>query len=159
MDLLERLLGHDRWTTERLLALSEGLSEAQLDREFDIRHSTLRTTFDHMILNVAFWTGLMVGKPIAYEPEHASVDDLRTRHARSYEQFANVARDFVASGRLDETFVDHYSVRQSFGATVLHVVLHNAQHRSEALHILQRLGLGDLPEGDPQEWEYMMARS
>ncbi len=159
MDLLERLLGHDRWTTERLLTLSQDLSDAQLDLEFDVGHRTLRDTFDHMILNVEFWTGLMLDKPIAYEPEHASVDDMRTRHARSYDQFANVARDLVALGRVDETFVDHYSVRQSFGATILHVVLHNAQHRSEALHILQRLGLADLPEGDPQEWEYMMARS
>ncbi len=159
MDLLERTLGHDRWTTERLLTLSQDLSDAQLDREFDVGHRTLRNTFDHMILNVEFWTGLMVAKPIADEPERASVADMRTRHARSHDQFANVARDLVASGRLDETFIDHYSVRRSFGATILHVVLHNAQHRSEGLHILQRLGLTDLPDGDPQEWEYMMARS
>ncbi len=159
MDLLERTLGHDRWTTERLLTLSQDLSDAQLDREFDVGHRTLRNTFDHMILNVEFWTGLMVAKPIADEPERASVADMRTRHARSHDQFANVARDLVASGRLDETFINHYSVRQSFGATILHVVLHNAQHRSEGLHILQRLGLTDLPDGDPQEWEYMMARS
>lgn len=81
MDLLERMLRHDRWTTERLLALSQDLSDAQLDREFDIGHRTLRNTFDHMILNVEFWTGLMVGKPIADEPEHASVDDTLRRHA------------------------------------------------------------------------------
>jgi uncharacterized damage-inducible protein DinB len=158
MDLLERMLEHDRWTTQHLLALSQDLSDDQLDHELDIGHRTLRKTFGHMILVVDFWTGLMVGKPIPYEPEHASVDAMLSRHARSYDQFATATRDLVASGRLDETFVDHYSVRQSFGATILHVILHNTQHRGEVLHFLTRLGMNDLPEGDPQEWEHMTGR-
>ncbi len=54
MDLLERMLGHDRWTTERLLTLRQDLSDALLDREFDVGHRTLRNTFNHMILNVEF---------------------------------------------------------------------------------------------------------
>lgn len=158
MDLLERMLGHDRWTTEQLLTPSRHLSDAQLDQEFDIGLRTLRRTFDHMILGVDFWTGQMVGQPIPYKPSHSSVDDMLTRHARSYDQFAKVARDIVASGRLDETFVDHNSFPQSFGATILHVIYHNTQHRSDVLHILQRLGITDLPEGDPQEWEHMTER-
>ena len=158
MDLLGRLLGHDRWTTEHLLALSQDLSDAQLDRDFDIGHRTLRYTFDHMILTVEFWTGQMIGTPVPWEQTHASVDEMLARHARAYDQFASVARDLVASGRLDETFIDHYGYAQSFGATILHVVLHNAQHRSEVLHILQRLGMTDLPEGDPQEWEHLTGR-
>jgi hypothetical protein len=32
-------------------------------------------------------------------------------------------------------------------------MLHNAQHRSEALHILERLGVPDLREGNPLDWE------
>jgi len=38
MDLLDRLLGHDSWATERLLKLAEALGDAQLDREFEIGH-------------------------------------------------------------------------------------------------------------------------
>src|SRR5687768_3629421 len=105
MDLFERLLEHDRWTTEHLLTMSQGLSDAQLDQEFDIGHRTLRRTFDHMNLVVEFRTGLMVGTPVPWETTHASVDDMLTRHERSYDQFANLARDLVASGRLEETFV------------------------------------------------------
>lgn len=77
---------------------------------------------------------------------------------RAYGKFADVARDLVTSWRLEETFVDHYQYPQSFGATILHVIYHNVQHRSEVLHILQRLGMDDLPEGDPQEWEHMTGR-
>ncbi len=158
MDLLDRMLGHDRWTTEHLLTMSRDLSDAQLDDEFDIGHRTLRRTFDHMLLSVEFWTGQMVGQPVPWEPAHASVDDMLARHARSHDRFERAARDLIASKRLDETFVDHYNYPQSFGATILHVIYHNVQHRSEVLHILQRLRVGDLPEGDPQEWEHMTGR-
>lgn len=133
-------------------------ADAQLDQEFDIGHRTLRNTFDHMNLVVRFWTGMMVGQSVPYASNRAAVDDLLTQHARAYDQFETVAREFVAAGRLDETFVDHYDVRQSFGATILHVIDHNVQHRGEVLHILQRLGVPDLPEGNPQEWEHMTGR-
>ncbi len=36
MDLLDRLLAHDHWATARLLDLSRGLTDAQLDQPFDI---------------------------------------------------------------------------------------------------------------------------
>ncbi|HWB09145.1 MAG TPA: hypothetical protein VG826_07975 [Pirellulales bacterium] len=38
MDLLDRLLGHDAWTTRRLPSCCQGLSDEQLDHEFDIGH-------------------------------------------------------------------------------------------------------------------------
>lgn len=158
MDLFERMLGHDRWMTDHLLTLSNDLTEAQLDQEFDIGHRTLRKTFDHMILAVDFWTGLMLGTPVPWEPKPGSIGDMLKRHTRSYDHFATVANDLVSSGRMDETFVDHYDYPQSFGATIIHVIYHNVQHRSEVLHILQRLGMTDLTEGDPQEWEHMTGR-
>ena len=34
-ELLDRLLEHDHWATDQLLALSRGLTDAQLDQEFD----------------------------------------------------------------------------------------------------------------------------
>lgn len=158
MDLLERALGHDRWTTERLLTLSQDLNDEQLDREFDIGRRSLRMTFDHMILAVETWAGLMAGEPVRREHRPTSVDDYLLRHRNSYDRFANLARDLAASGRLDETFVDHHSIRQSYGATILQVILHNTHHRGEILHILQRLGMKDLPDGDPQEWEHSTGR-
>jgi uncharacterized damage-inducible protein DinB len=102
--------------------------------------------------------GLMVAEPVPHEPEHASVDNLLVRHTRSYDHFERVARELVDSGRLDETFVDHNAFRQGYGATILHVTLHNAQHRGEVLHILRRVVKIELPEGDPQEWESITRR-
>jgi len=51
MDLLDRLLGHDAWTTRQLLLCCRGLTDAELDREFDIGHRTVRATLLHIIRN------------------------------------------------------------------------------------------------------------
>lgn len=154
MDLLDRLLGHDRWTTARLLELSRGLDEAQLDQPFDIGHRTLRATFDHMIFNVEAWTAEMDGRPIERSRDARSLAALADRHERSCAAFAAFARRVRDEGRLDDTFVDEAGMRWTLGGAIAHVVLHDAQHRGEVLHILRRLGVPDLPEGDPLEWEH-----
>ncbi len=154
MDLLDRLLAHDHWATARLLDVSRGLSDAQLDQPFDIGHRSLRATFDHMILNVDFWTGLMVEQPIKDERDASSVATLIEDHERSYATFATVARQFRNEQRLEDTYIDHFAARKTFGGTIIHVVLHNAEHRTEALHILERLGVPDLPEVDHGLWDY-----
>ena len=154
MDLLDRLLEHDRWATDQLLDLSRGLTDAQLDQEFDVGHRSLRATFEHMIFNVAFWTALMAGQPVDAPQEDRSLAALSERHARSYATFATLARQLRDEQRLDDTFVDHYAAHKSFGGTIIHVVLHNAEHRSEALHILERLGVPDLPEVDHGLWDH-----
>jgi uncharacterized damage-inducible protein DinB len=162
MDLLDLLLDHDHWGTARLLEVCGGLTDTQLDREFDIGHRTLRETFGHMIFNVPFWTAFLAGQPAdgGYsadaQPEDRSVAALTDHHERSYAAFAAAARRLRDEQRLGETFLDHYGVRKSFGGTILMVVEHNAEHRTEVLHILQRLGVPDLPEVDLGVWEYML---
>ncbi|HYH12292.1 MAG TPA: DinB family protein [Thermomicrobiales bacterium] len=159
MNLLDRMLGHDRWMTEHLLSMSRGIPDAQLDQEFDIGHRTLRTTFDHMIAARELWTALMAGERRGRSaPTHASIDEMLARHARSFEAFERVVRDLVASGRLDETFLDHNGYPQTYGATILQVLYHNVHHRSEVMHILQRLGIDLQTDGLTQEWEHLTGR-
>jgi uncharacterized damage-inducible protein DinB len=155
LDLLDRMLGHDRWATTRLLDYSRDLTDAQLDQPFDIGHGTLRETLDHLISVIDFWTAQLVGQPRAAEPENPpSLAVLRERLDRYYAAFAAAARRAQEEQRLDDTFVDHFDYPQSVGATIVHVLWHNAQHRSEARHILERLGVPDLWDLDPQEWEH-----
>ena len=75
------------------------------------------------------------------------------RHERSYAAFAALPRRVRDEQRLDDTFVDHFGGRMTFGGAIVHVVLHEAEHRSEALHILERLGVPDLPEVDHGLWD------
>jgi uncharacterized damage-inducible protein DinB len=162
MDLLDLLLDHDRWGTACLLEVSGSLTDAQLDQEFDIGHRTLRETFGHMIFNVPFWTAFLAGQPAdeGYsadaQPDDRSPAALIDHHEHSYAAFAMAARRLRDEQRLGETFLDHYGVRKSYGGTILMVVEHNAEHRADVLHILQRLGVPDLPEVDLGAWEYML---
>jgi uncharacterized damage-inducible protein DinB len=153
MDLNDRLLGHDRDMTFHLLSLCHDLTDEQWDREFDIGHRTLRETFSHMISSTNFWEGCMTGAPEDMEFEDKTLHDLERDHRAVYQRFETFARSVIADGRLDDHFEDVWQVQRSFGATILHVILHNHLHRNDALHILQRLGKENLPEGDPLEWE------
>jgi uncharacterized damage-inducible protein DinB len=159
MDLLDRMLGHDHWATAQLLERCGALTDEQLDQEFDIGHHSLRETLDHMIYVIDFWTGLMSGRPVAHDRTtqqyDRSLDSLIERHERFQPAFASFARQATDEQRLDETFIDHYDVRQSIGATILQLLNHNAQHRSEIRHILERLGVTGLWDYDPQEWEHV----
>lgn len=155
MDMLERLLGHDRFTTSLVLDMCESLTDEQLDQSFDVGRGSLRDGLSHMIFVVELWTNLMEGKSPGPRPMLQSLSEMMQDHARNCPAFAAVARRMANEQRLDETFRDHHGHLQSIGATILQVAMHNQQHRIEAFHILQRLGVSTDADGGPQEWEHM----
>ncbi len=107
-----------------------------------------------MIFVVDFWTGWMTGQPGTTEREgRRSIAGLGDYHERFYAAFAAFARRVRDEQRLDDTFLDHNAWRKTLGGTIIHVIHHNAQHRGEARHILECLGVPGLWDGDPQEWE------
>ena len=160
MDLLDRLLAHDNWTTRQLLLLSRGLTDAQLDRLFDVGHETLRRTFTHIIGNMETWTDLLYERPVRPRTEPmqvaASVPGLLARLDAIAPDFAALARRVRDEGRYDARFtdvLDNPPRQKTYGGAIAHLITHSMQHRSEALHILKRLGVPDLPEGDVLSWE------
>ena len=104
---------------------------------------------------VEFWTAVMTGQPVVDPGDDRSLAALRKRHERAYTTFADFARRMRDEQRLEDTFADpdDADVRLTFGSAIIHVVEHNAQHRGEVLHMLDRLGVPDLPEGNPLECE------
>jgi len=154
MDLLDQLLDHDEWATTTLLEASIDLTDAQLDQPFDIGRQTLRATYGHMIPNVAFWAGLMTGQHVDTEMSNRTTAEMIECHKRFYADFAATARRFRDEHSLNDTYLDHYGVRKAMGGTILMVMLHNTEHRTEAQHFLQRLGVREVPEVDPGIWEY-----
>jgi uncharacterized damage-inducible protein DinB len=115
-----------------------------------------------MIYAIDFWTGWMSGRPVEHDRTtlwyDRSVGALAERHERFQPAFAALARNIRDEQRLDETFLDRYNVRQSLGATIIQLMHHNAQHRSEIRHLLERLDVADLWDFDPQEWEHATGR-
>jgi len=158
MDLLDRLLGHDRWTTAQLLERCRELRTEQWMQPFDLGHRTLEATFLHMIGNVRGWTELMAELPVQPSAAEAATtaDDLIAAWPIAYADFATLAREIADAGRWDATYVDILDDpprSKTFGGTIAHVITHNMQHRGEIIHMLTRLGLANVLEGDLLSWE------
>jgi uncharacterized damage-inducible protein DinB len=77
------------------------------------------------------------------------------RHERFYDTFATFARQVHDEQRLEDTFTDHFGQQMTLGGAILHVILHSAEHRTEAVHILTRLGLPEPPEVDHGLWDFV----
>lgn len=165
MDILDRLLGHDEWTARLVLERCRELAPEQLVQPFDIGNGTVAATLLHMIGNIEVWTDLMRERPVrpASEPHGPAwtIDELRQRFDAAYADFAACARQIRDEERLDATYTDVLDTpptRKTFGGTIVHIATHDMLHRGELLHMLQRLGLRDLPEGDALSWEAQHAR-
>jgi uncharacterized damage-inducible protein DinB len=105
MNLLDRLVGHDAWTTRQLLLLCQNLTEEQLNREFESGHRTVRATLLHIIWNMEVWTDLMSGQAVRTS-EGRSVSPMIERLDRASTDLARFARAVAKRGGWDERFVD-----------------------------------------------------
>ncbi len=157
LDLLDRLLEHDAWTTRRVLQFAQTLTDEQLDHDFDIGHRTVRETVRHMIGNVEVWTDLMAARPVRRMPTaRQSIVELQRRFEAAFGDFARVAREIRDTQRLSALYVDVLDEppqQKSYAGTILHVLTHDHMHRAEILHMLDRLGVQGLIEGDVLSWE------
>ncbi len=151
-------MGHDQAATRELLELCLPLSDAELDREFDAGWRSLRATFEHMLFNIETWTDLMLARPVRNIKGPNSIADLLARLEESYSEFAALARRVEAEGRLDHKWTDVLDdppQQKSFGGAIAHVITHNMHHRAELQHMLHRLPLANVPEGDLMGWEML----
>lgn len=156
MDLLDRLLEHDAWTTRHLLLRCHELSDAQLHQHFDLGHGTLLETFDHIVGNVETWTALMLEQPLNQTAPPISLEALLRRQTSAAQAFARLARSVRDANRWDAEWVDTLDnppQRKTYGGAIAHVLTHSHIHRGELLHMLTRLGLPNLIEGDVLGWE------
>ena len=156
MDLLDRLLGHDQWTTLQLLEHCRSLTEAQWQKPFDLGHTTLYQTFHHIIGNVEIWTDLMRARPTYTRDKTPSLETLLVRHAAASADFGDLARSVRDAGRWDELWLDVADdppKQKTYGGAIAHVLTHNHIHRGEIMHMLTHLGVPDVIEGDVLSWE------
>jgi uncharacterized damage-inducible protein DinB len=154
MDLLERLLGHDRWATNVLFDTCTSLSDEQFDRRFDIGLESIHGSFGHIIGNIEFWTDSMQETEVDRSAESWSRSALRSRFDRAYDAFERLAISIRDENRIDDTFTDAWGEPQTFGAILLHLPLHNEGHRAEILHMLNRLDVESVPEIDHALWDF-----
>lgn len=155
MDLLDRLLGHDAWTTKQILDICAKLIDGELDREFDIGHRTLRRTLDHLIHNMEIWSALMAQQEFERSTDQ-SIPGMVRRLSTAESRLSNVAHNVADSNAWNEMWYDHLDTPPSekrFGTAIAHVITHSMHHRAQLLYMLRLCGVRDLPEGDVFSWE------
>jgi uncharacterized damage-inducible protein DinB len=155
MDLLDRLLAHDRWTTRQLLDICATFSDAQLDREFDIGRQTLRATFIHVIRNMEIWSALMAQTDPSNESDQ-SVSGLIRRLDAAADRLAAVSRSVADRNAWDDQWLDTLDdppCEKSYGTAIAHILTHSMHHRAQVLYMLRLSGVTNLPEGDVFSWE------
>ncbi len=155
MDILDRLIAHDTWTTRQLLLACQPLPDSVLDREFEIDHRSLRKTFMHIIENMEIWTALLCAANIQPKTSN-SILDLLERLTVVSRDFAKIARHIARSQRFDDCFVDTLDTpptQKTFGGAIGHVITHNMHHRAQVMFLMEKVGIQDHIEGDLLSWE------
>ena len=155
MTILERLLGHDAWTTRQLLERSRELSEEQLDRTFDIGDRSLRETFDHLISVMEFHTNLLLERTVERHGGHdVTLEGMLGRLTVVAKEFAEVATRVERENRADEMVTNPGNGnRRSRGGLIAHILTHSMHHRAQILYLLEQLGVENVIEGDALGWE------
>jgi uncharacterized damage-inducible protein DinB len=155
LDILDRLLGHDSWTTRQLLLACQTLPDELLDREFDIDQRTLRRTFVHIIANMEDWTDLLYGRRVQ-DKTGDTIPELLDRLNVVSREFATVARKVAREGRYDDGLLDTLDNPprlKTYGGVIGHLLTHSMHHRAQAMYLMEKVGLQEHVEGDLLTWE------
>lgn len=160
-DILDRLLGYNVWATRLLIEHCRELTPEQYIQKFDIGPGSLHVTLTHCVAVMLFYADQIAGKPMksyrdleqrAATPE-ALLDHLVTA-ARNLARAATKVRD---DRRLDQVMTlttrDGRSWSFTRGTCIAHVLTHGVHHRAQALNMLRRLGIANLPDLDAVDWE------
>src|SRR5579884_3847061 len=102
MTILERLLGHDAWTTRQLLLRCRELTDEQLDQPFEIGDRSLRQTFVHMLECTELHLDRITGGPERALSEDYSLTALLRRQSATAKELADLALRAEREDRLDE---------------------------------------------------------
>ncbi|HEU5376207.1 MAG TPA: DinB family protein [Ktedonobacteraceae bacterium] len=157
MQILDRYLGYEEWTLRHFIERCREISPSDLHQHFDIGPGTVHDTLAHIIHNIEAWTDMMRESPVRELPPLSdNADSYLQRFNDAMADFTDLAHTLSAEGRLDGTYkdvLDSPPQPKTFGGTILHVLTHTTVHRWEVQHMLQRLGLSDLIEGDVLGWE------
>ena len=155
MDIVDRMLAHDYWTTSQLLLACESLSDTLLDREFEIDHLSLRKTFIHLIQNIETWTDLLFERPVQKRSGDA-IPQLLVRLNTISPEFIQFSQKIVREQKYNDRFLDILDQPpqlKTFGGVIGHVITHNMHHRAQIMFLMEKIGIKDHIEGDLLSWE------
>jgi AraC family transcriptional regulator len=162
MDLIDRMLEHDRWIVGEILERASGLTDAQLDEPIDIGIETieesnisLRGLLTSLVNTKERWTAAVEGRTVPPQ-EDTSLPALKERFGIAGPEFVRLVQAARRRGEEEITFIDATcDPPESFtyGGVIAHVLNFSAFRRTLALSALWEFGIRDLGSGDPRNWE------
>ena len=155
MTILDRLLGHDVWTTRQLLLRSRELSPEQCARNFEIGDRSLTETFEHLIACMESHVDLMLERTVVdTRRDDETISGMLIRLTLVGKDFAGFAARIDREGRADDLCVSaDRDEKWPAGSLIAHLITHSAHHRAQILYILEQLGVDEVLEGDALGWE------
>ena len=153
-ELLLRCAMHNMWANQRLLAVLNGLTAEQLDKDLGSSFPSLRATAYHMWNSEGIWLQrLQLASPVLPPAKgfEGSWQEFAQRFARQNEQL----KDFIATAsdaRLAHTIEYNHPARGICKSTVENTLLtmfhHATYHRGQLVTMLRQLGVSKIPSTD-----------
>lgn len=140
-DYFRFLYEYNYWARNRLLAATDGMSEADYGQPNSSNYGSLRAILTHLLTAEAIWLRRWSGGEAGERITEEGLPDLAALTARWREEEAKM-RTFLA-GLTDDDLQKDVTVRRPTGETELplwklmaHVANHATQHCSEAAEVL-----------------------
>ena len=142
--LLRRWCDYGDWGMDRLLKVADGLSDADLDRDFGMGMGSLRKTLLHLFDAENWWRINWRGerRPFPRLPAETSLAEL----AQLWSELAADRRDFMdglGDGGLERVVeIDPGGGPLAFrvGESIVQLCVHGTHHRAQAINLAKRLG-------------------
>lgn len=158
-DILDRLLGHNVWTTRQLIERTRALTAEQYVQRFDIGPGSIHDTLLHIIDVMFGWADR-----IADVPRRTALDSQPIRSADELIELLNAAaaelektaKIIVDENRIDEMMSLTYEGRKwefTRGTALAHAITHGMHHRAQIFNMMRKLGAQIDIDGDVIEWE------
>ncbi len=161
-DILNRLLGHNGWTTRRLLECARVLTVEQFVQRFDLGPGSVHDTLRHIISVMFGWADEIAGRPrrpsLGSDGEGPirSVDELLNLLDDAAKELQKTARLIVDQGTMDAMMSVTYEGRSwefTRGTALAHVLTHGMHHRAQVFNMMRQHGVPVDIDGDVIEWE------
>lgn len=135
------------WAQDRLFAAAQGLTDAQLDRPFEMGMGSLRKTLLHIGDAEQWWFDNWTvggGRPFPALDEKLAVAEVRRRFSQIAEKRSGLLAPMTDAElqRIVEGHPRPNVVRRfPIGVTMLQLCSHGTHHRAQALNMLRRVSV------------------
>jgi AraC family transcriptional regulator len=162
LDLLEIMLGHDDFATQRMIEGARGLSDAQLNapiraytpQTYELPQKSLGEMFDRLIARKEIWLSAIQGAP--YTPDlECTLETFTARHRLVAPAFLAMAKGVRDTNNWRGAFVDHLCEPPeafTLGGVIAHVLTLSAHGRGVMLEVMASFGVQVLHASDPIEF-------